>query len=158
MEPRIELAQVIQAVEAAGDAFAYFYDRQTGETVCLPDPLITGLEDEPLVELLENSPGRFLPFPTRYEIHDYHIMADFVRSLPAGKAQAELEAAICSKGAFRRFKSGIRYHHLEQRWYTYRAEAYHKIALRWCEEHGFIPTGAEGMQGAGLPESHPLHG
>ena len=34
MEPRIELAQVIQAVEAAGDAFAYFYDRQTGETVC----------------------------------------------------------------------------------------------------------------------------
>ena len=68
MEPRIELAQVIQAVEAAGDAFAYFYDRQTGETVCLPDPLITGLEDEPLVELLENSPGRFLPFPTRYEI------------------------------------------------------------------------------------------
>lgn len=52
-----------QAVEAAGDAFAYFYDRQTGETVCLPDPLITGLEDEPLVELLENSPGRFLPIP-----------------------------------------------------------------------------------------------
>ena len=107
------------------------------------------------MELLENSPGRFLPFPTRYEIHDYHIMADFVRSLPAGKAQAELEAAICSKGAFRRFKSGIRYHLLEQRWYTYRAEAYHKIALRWCEEHGFIPTGAEGMQGAACRKAIP---
>lgn len=128
MEPRIELAQVIQAVEAAGDAFAYFYDRQTGETVCLPDPLITGL---------------FLPFPTRYEIHDYRIMADFVRGLPAGKARSELDAAICRKGAFRRFKRGIRYHLLEQRWYAYRAEAYHKIALRWCKEHGLIPIVVE---------------
>lgn len=158
MEPRIELAQVIQAVEAAGDAFAYFYDRQTGETVCLPDPLITGLEDEPLVELLENSPGRFLPFPTRYEIHDYRIMADFVRGLPAGKARSELDAAICRKGAFHRFKRGIRYYLLEQRWCAYRAEAYHKIALRWCKEHGLIPIVVEGRHGAGLPESYPPHG
>lgn len=157
MEPRIELAQVIQAVEAASDAFAYFYDRQTGETVCLPDPLITGLEDEPLAELLENSPGRFLPFPTRYEIHDYRIMADFVRGLPTGKAQAELEAAICRKGAFRRFKSGIRYHRLEQRWYAYRAEAYHKIALCWCEEHGLIPIVVEGRQDGGMSKSHLSH-
>lgn len=109
------------------------------------------------MELLENSPGRFLPFPTRYEIHDYHIMADFVRSLPAGKAQAELEAAICSKGAFRRFKSGIRYHLLEQRWYTYGQR--HTIkSQRVGVRNTVSPTGAEGMQGAGLPESHPLHG
>lgn len=155
MGPKIELTQVIQAVEAADDAFSYFYDRQTGETVCLPDPLITGLKDEALSELLENCPGRFLPFPTRYEIHDYRIMADFVRSLPAGKAQAELAEAICRKGAFRRFKSGVRYHRLEQRWYAYRAEAYQTIALRWCEEHGLIPTGTTNGKGVSPPESRP---
>ena len=66
--------------------------------MCLPDPLITGLEDESLAELLETSPGRFLPFPTRYEIHDYRIIADFVSGLPAGRAQEALEAAICRKG------------------------------------------------------------
>ena len=110
------------------------------------------------MELLENSPGRFLPFPTRYEIHDYHIMADFVRSLPAGKAQAELEAAICSKG----LSAGSKAESVITSWNSagIRTGQRHtiKIALRWCEEHGFIPTGAEGMQGAGLPESHPLHG
>jgi len=156
MGQEIELSQVIQAVEAADDAFTYFFDQQTGETVCLPDPLITGLEDESLAELLETSPGRFLPFPTRYEIHDYRIMADFVSGLPAGRAQEELEAAICRKGAFRRFKSGIRYHHLEQRWYAYRAEAYHRIALCWCEEHGLTPTETAGRQDAGTPGNHPL--
>lgn len=154
MGARIELTQVIQAVEAAGDAFTYFYDRQTGETVCLPDPTITGLEDKPLAELLETCPGRFLPFPTKHEIHDYRIMADFVGSLPAGKAQAELEAAICRKGAFRRFKSGVRHHCLERRWYAYRAEAYYKIALRWCEEYGLTPVEVEAWQDAGPSENH----
>ena len=157
MGPKIELAQVIQAVEAADDAFTYFYDRQTGETVCLPDPLITGLEDKPLTELLENCPSRFFPFPTKYEIHDYRIMADFISSLPAGKAQAELEAAIRQKGAFRRFKSGVRYHRLEQRWYAYRAETYQKIALRWCEEHGLIPIETTGRQDVGPSENGLSH-
>lgn len=84
-------------------------------------------------------------------------MTDFVSSLPAGKAQADLEAAICRKGAFHRFKSAIRYHHMEQSWYAYRAEAYRKIARFWCEEHGLTPVETAGRQDTGMPENYPLH-
>ena len=38
----IKLEQVLDAIETADDAFTYFYDTQTGETVVLSDPLITG--------------------------------------------------------------------------------------------------------------------
>ena len=58
---KIRLEQVIEAIETANEAFTYFYDTQTGETVYLQDEMITGERDEALEELIENSPrGRFL--------------------------------------------------------------------------------------------------
>ena len=105
---KIKLEQVIEAIETADDAFTYFYDTQTGETVYLQDEIITGERNEELEELIENSPrGRFLRFPTKYDIHEYSIMESFVESLPPGKARQELAHAIRGKGAFRRFKNGI---------------------------------------------------
>ncbi len=80
--------------------------------------------------------GRFLRFPTKNDIHEYSIMKDFVYSLPPGAARQELVNAICGKGAFRRFKNGIRYHRLEQQWYDYQGQAYREIAMRWCQEQG----------------------
>ena len=137
----IKLEQVLDAIETADDAFTYFYDSQTGETVFLSDPIITGETDEELEDLIENSGERFLRFPTKYDIHEYSIMEDFVYSLPAGAARQELANAICGRGAFRRFKNGIRYHRLEQQWYDYRDRAYRGIAIRWCGDQGLEYVG-----------------
>lgn len=132
----IKLNQVIDAIETANDAFTYFYDTQTGETVYLQDELITGERDEELEELIENSRGRFLRFPAKYDIHEYSIMESFVESLPPGAARQELAGAIRGSGAFRRFKDGIRYHRIEQQWYDFQAQAYREIAIRWCRDEG----------------------
>ena len=137
----IKLKQVIEAIESADDAFSALYDTQTGETVYLPDEIMFGERDKTLEELIESAPlGRFLHFPTKYDIHEYSIMEDFVYSLPAGAARQELTNAICGKGAFRRFKNGICYHRLEQQWYDYRDLAYRAIAIRWCEDEGIEYT------------------
>ena len=134
---KIHLEQVIDAIETADDAFTYFYDTQTGETVYLQDEIITGERNEELEELIENSPrGRFLRFPTKYDIHEYRIMESFVESLPPGAARQELANAIRGRGAFRRFKNGIYYHRIEQQWFDYREQAYREIAIRWCRDVG----------------------
>ena len=65
----IRLEQVIEAIESANDAFTYFYDTQTGETVYLDNPGIMDEENEWLEELIENSGERFLCFLTKYDIH-----------------------------------------------------------------------------------------
>ena len=134
----IPLKQVIQAIEEASEVFTSFWDTKTGKTVYLADPLMTDMteEDEALAIAIEDTPGRFLRFPTKYEIHQYRIMEDFIDRLPSGKAQEELAYAIRGKGAFRRFKQSVRYHGLEQRWYDYLAEAYRDLAIRWCAEEG----------------------
>ena len=132
---KIKLEQVIEAIETADDAFTYFYDTQTGETVYLQDEMITGERNEELKELIENAPrGRFLRFPTKYDIHEYSIMESFVESLPPGAARHELVHSIRGKGAFRRFKNGIYYHRIEQQWYDYRDQTYREIAIRWCRD------------------------
>ncbi len=131
----IPLQRVIDAVERACDAYTEFYDSETRETVSLPDPAQTGEVNEELEELLEAEPDRFLRFPTRFEIHEYSIMESFIEELPAGKTHNELAQAIRGRGAFRRFKSSIRYYGIEQLWYDYLENAYREIAIRWCSEH-----------------------
>ncbi len=137
----IPLKQVIQAIEEANEVFTSFWDTKTGKTVYLADPLMIDMtEDKALAVEMENTPERFLRFPTKYEIHQYRIMEDFIDQLPPGRAQEELACAIRGKGAFRRFKQSVRYHGLEQRWYNYPAEAYREFAIRWCEEEGLEYT------------------
>ena len=138
----IPLKQVIQAIEEANEVFMSFWDTKTGKTVYLADSLITDLTEEgkALAAEMENTPERFLRFPTKYEIHQCRIIEDFIAQLSPGKAQEELAYAIWGKGAFRRFKQSVRYHGLEQRWYDYLAETYRKLAIRWCAEEGLEYT------------------
>ena len=138
----IPLKQVIQAIEAANEVFTSFWDKKTGKTVYLADPLMTDMteEDKSFAIAIEDTPERFLRFPTKYEIHQYRIMEDFIDRLPSGKAQEERAYAIRGKGAFRRFKQSVRYHGLEQPWYDYLAETYRELAIRWCAEEGLEYT------------------
>ena len=112
----ISLKQVYQAVEEASEAYTFFYDTQTGQTVYLPDVFIAGERNEELEEQLENEPERFLRFPTQYDIHEYRIMKQFIWSLPEGIEKMELLSAIRGKGAFRKFKATARHYGLEQQW------------------------------------------
>ena len=81
----IPLKQVIQAIEEANEVFTSFWDAKTGKTVYLADPLMTDMteEDKALAIAIEDTPERFLRFPTKYEIHQYRIMEDFIRALGA---------------------------------------------------------------------------
>ena len=138
----IPLKQVIQAIEEANEVFTSFWDTESNKTVYLVDPLMTDMteDDKALAAAIEDMPERFLRFPTKYEIHQYRIMENFIDQLSSRKAQEELAHAIRGKGAFRRFKQSVRYHGLEQRWYDYLAEAYRELAIRWCEEEGLEYT------------------
>ena len=137
----VKLEQVIEAIEMFDDFFTSFWDTKTGETVYPADPLLNGETDEVLAAEIENDPKRFLRFPTKYEIHGYRIMEDFIEQLSPGKVQSNLSYSIRGKGAFRRFKESIRYHGLEQQWYDYLEKAYRDIAVRWCTEEGLAYSG-----------------
>ncbi len=132
---RINLSVVLDAIEMANDNYTYFLDLETGESVFLADELITGLDNDGLEDAIDGAPERYLRFPTKFEIHEYHIMEEFIWSLK-GEAVNRLENAIQGRGAFRRFKEQINRMRIEQQWYDFQAEYYKKLAIKWCQEHG----------------------
>lgn len=135
MNMKIKLDTVIDAIETADNAYTYFYDTQTLETVYISDFFITGQRDEKLEELIDNNPERFMRFPTKFEIHDYSIMESFILSYSNSSLRDRLLSAIKGRGAFRKFKDLIIQFEIEEEWYKYQGTAYKKIAIRWCRDN-----------------------
>lgn len=132
---KVKLENVLEAIELANDAYQYYLNIETGETVMRADALITGIVDEKLDEELEMNYDKYFKLPTKYEINEYQIMEEFIWSLPDGNKQDKLENAIRGKGAFRRFKDTVYNMDIEKQWFAFEADAYKKIAIEWCERH-----------------------
>ena len=133
---QIKLKTVINEIERASDNCTSFYDLEAEKVVYLWDGLFNDEENARLAEQIEETPERYLRFPTEYEIHEYSIIRDFVTSLPDGDAHCELASAIRGKGAFRRFRQGILFYGIEKQWYAYREHAFRELAVAWCNRFG----------------------
>lgn len=131
---KVNLSVVLDAIEMADDNYTYFLDLETGESVFLADELITGFDNEGLGDEIDENPERYLRLPTKFEIHEYHIMEEFIWTLEGEKAR-KLEYAIKGRGAFRRFKDMVDRMGIEQQWYDFQAGYYRNLAIEWCRVH-----------------------
>jgi hypothetical protein len=78
----------------------------------------------------------FIKMPDSFEIHDYQILREFAETFPHGSVGRALSRTLRGSGAFRRFKSEIRAHGVEQQWYDFKSNAIRKIAVKFLEESG----------------------
>ena len=77
----------------------------------------------------------YISLPSKYDIHEYQIMEDFIYSLTNKGHINRLESAITGKGAFRRFKDTINYLGIENNWYDFKRRALEKITIEWCQDN-----------------------
>ena len=75
----------------------------------------------------------YLQLPTKYDFHEYHVMEQFILSLPHESQREELYYSIKGKGAFSNFKRGLDRYSLEDVWYEFRNEALKNLAIEWCK-------------------------
>ena len=130
---KVDFVKVLEALEMVGDNSQAYLNADTGEIEWLGDFLDSG-EYEEKADRIEF--GNFISLPSKYEIHEYKIMEDFIFPLPTGEIQDKLYRTIKGKGAFRRFKDAINYLDVAKDWYSFRDEAYKNIALDWCKQNG----------------------
>lgn len=133
---KVKLNDVLEGMEFASEDFQYFYNARTEEVIMYADSMLTGEDDSELEADMEENWEDYYPLPGKFEIDEYSMMEEFIRSLPDGKARNRLESAIRGKGAFRRFKDAVADLGLEEKWYEYRDGAYVKVAKEWCEKNG----------------------
>ena len=102
---RVNLADVIDAIDTINEDETYFYS----------------IQDEEIVYVLEDDEDDefFIPLPTKEEVNDYQNMVNFTESIEDDKKRDWFENAIHGKGAFRRFRATLERFGMETEWYDY---------------------------------------
>ena len=121
---RVNLADVIDAIDTINEDETYFYS----------------IQDEEIVYVLEDDEDDefFIPLPTKEEVNDYQNMVNFTESIEDDKKRDGCENAIHGKGAFRRFRATLERFGMETEWYDYLEACHRELAIEWCEQHGIV--------------------
>ena len=121
---RVNLADVIDAIDTINEDETYFYS----------------IQDEEIVYVLEDDEDDefFIPLPTKEEVNDYQNMVNFTESIEDDKKRDWFENAIHGKGAFRRFHATLERFGMETEWYDYLEACHRELAIEWCEQHGIV--------------------
>jgi len=150
---RVKLSDIIEGLEFQSDEHFSSLNMLTGEVVSVTrEELRAAEEDAPLEDFPEwqhdtlriardiVATDHYLPLPTTFDIHEYHIMERFCLSVDDDDMRDDLCDAIRGRGAFRRFKDSIHAYGIAEAWYRYRDEALKEVAVAWCAEHGISYT------------------
>ncbi len=128
----IKLSEVINGLEFVNDGldtYAYFNPNKS-EIFYIGEYDIIDDEDA-FEDLVEKS----IMLPSKYEIHEYSMMEDFIETVRDVKLYNQLCIAINAPSAFRRFKDTCINFEIIEDWYKFRDEKYKKIAINWCKEN-----------------------
>jgi len=158
----VELSEIIDGMEIQMGEMKPYLDKSTGEVILVTDEdMRTAEDDESLEDYSEweresiqkvrrmfFGDGVPVQLPTQFDIHEYQIMQRFCGSVEDENVSDSLYDAITGSGAFRRFKDGVYRFGIQDDWYKYRAEAFRKIAIEWCEDNEveYIDNVAESSQ------------
>ena len=127
---KVKIDDIIMALEYVNtgiDNRAYF-NPKTKEIVYVGDCIDIGDEREEMYD-------EYISFPTKYDIHEYSIMEEFIETINDERLYNQLLISIHGKGAFRRFKDTCINFGIIDDWYKFRDKKYKDIAIKWCEEN-----------------------
>jgi hypothetical protein len=146
MKTIVSLKDVVNEMDVLSDEFSAFINRQTGELITLTGEELSAAEDDDTVDEYPEwqqemimkakdviSSGDYLSLPSKFDIHEYHIIEEFCYSVEDDTIRRDLLARIKGRGAFRNFKDAIHMYGIEEEWYRFRQEELEKIAIDWLE-------------------------
>ncbi len=146
MKIKVKLSEIIEAIEFDSEMSSSYLNLNNGEVVTIMEESFRAAEDEEPLEKfpqwqhediemakkLLNERDSFLPLPSKYDFHEYHVIEEFCFSIEDRLISNSLLSAIKGRGAFRRFKDKILQLGIEKKWYRFREEKLKQFAIDWC--------------------------
>ena len=148
---KVDVEDIAMIMDNQDRSDSYYLDIETGETISIPEEIMTALEmgesceglpawELELLpqakEIIEGS-DRYEEIPTRDSHQAFTLMVEFTREVEDRKLQKELDSALKGKGAFRRFKDRLReYPDIEKQWFKFKAAQDKKEVRDWLESIG----------------------
>ncbi|MGL4570571.1 MAG: hypothetical protein ACRCVJ_05870 [Clostridium sp.] len=140
---KVNLSDVIEAIEFEGELLSHYYNKETGIIIYVEDEstskykaedfkninnfeewereLITGLNH------LKEHPEEYIQLPNNDDINEDAMMMEFVKSLGD-----EFVSNIPEDKTIRKYIESIG---KLGEWYDYRENAEYELAKAWCNEH-----------------------
>jgi hypothetical protein len=149
----VKLHDLISELEIQIDETFTYINTQTGEIITISREEMRAAEDEkPLenypdwqkenieeaIKIIEDENETYLDFTLRTEFHEYGIIEEFIGTISDNEVQEELFEAIQGRGAFRKFKDGIREHDVEEQWYEFKEKKLKELVIEWCKEMDLV--------------------
>lgn len=133
----VNLEELVGCLELQTDESFYCVNRNTGAIIYVTEEDIAKAEEsEGVIEgQIDLFSDEYVRTPSKWDIHEYEVMQDFIFSLQPGHVQDDLHYAIRGSGAFRMFKKALVRYDLEALWYEFLHEQLKKKAIRWCKEN-----------------------
>lgn len=128
----IKLNEVIDGLEFVNDGLdAHAYFNPDKNEIFYIGEYDTFDDEGDFEDLIESC----VMFPSKYDIHEYSMMEDFIETIDDVKLYNQLCIAINDPGAFRRFKDTCINFEIIEDWYKFRDKKYKEIAINWCKEN-----------------------
>lgn len=89
---------------------------------------------EQAIKIIDDEDEVYLDFTLRNDYHEYEIVEEFIGTLSEAEVRKELFGAIQGRGAFRRFKDGIREHDVDKQWFEFKEKKVKELVIKWCEQ------------------------
>ena len=148
---KVNLKELAEQMDFMMDEWSYFVNRRTGEVISVEDRHL-GFAENPdeiperiaawerdaidqAVKLLENWDD-LIRFPSRYDLNEYGMMEDFIRTVKGSRIRDCLDIAIEGRGAFRRFKDTADRFGVMDDWFDFKEQKLLAYAKEWCESYG----------------------
>jgi hypothetical protein len=142
----VSIKDIVDEMDISSDEHSAFLNRHTGELVTLSSEELSAAEEDDSIDKYPTwqqemiikakeviSSDDYLPLPSKFDIHEYHIMEEFCCSVADDKIRGGLLDKIRGRGAFGRFKDAIHMNGIEEEWYLFRQAEFEKIAIDWLE-------------------------
>jgi L-methionine (R)-S-oxide reductase len=149
MSIRVQLSEIVDALDMLSDDFSAFLDKTAGKVIHISHQALSAAEEEGEENVDEaadweedeiaeardvlSREADFVHLPSKFDIHEYEIMADFCRGYDDPKMSAALCRAIQGSGAFRRFKDLIHDYGITEQWYEFKRRTIKQAAVEWCD-------------------------
>jgi hypothetical protein len=150
--PKVNISSIAQDLQMVPPEWSCYFDKKSGEVVSISDDALVAYEDGSskdeytgdgdfdsdmkLAREICKLDGRFVGFPSKFDMNEYRMMRDFACFIGTEETREALLRSIQGSGAFRRFRAEADRRGLTDEWYKYRDRAYERAVREWAESNG----------------------
>ena len=150
---KVKLQDIVDELEIRFANQEVFYNKKTGEFLCVNEDEFRITEKDDFKHNLENYAkwqrehledvykleyeefDDYIKLPGSFDIRDSDIMEEFIDSIKDNRKRRELENCMWQKGMYRKFKDKIIQLGLESQYFRFYDEKLNELAKKWCNKN-----------------------